>query len=160
MTAPPNPESLPDWAVDYARASLVIGTSVPGIEQQLVARGLTTEIATAVVTRVLEDRLRERTGPIHQKERRQRLHRILSAVLGCACVFLVCQFGGTPYPRGTFVVIFFSLAFIWFPDEIGSNERLSFSSAGPTPAILVRAIGWGLLVLMTIYALWRVLLSS
>jgi hypothetical protein len=160
MASPPDAESLPDWAVDYACASLEIGTSVPGIEQKLVARGLSPEVATAVVTKALEDRLRKQSGSAQQKERRHRIHRVLSAVVGCACVLLAYLSGGGLYPGRTFWVILVSLACIWFPDEIGSNERLGFSAAGPTPAIVVRVVGWVLLLLMTLYWLWFVVFSA
>jgi hypothetical protein len=160
MTNPPNPESLPNWVVEYARASLAIGTSVSGVEQHLVARGLTPEIATAVVTRVLEDRLREQTGPVQQNVRQQRVHRILSAALGCACVLLGYQFGGGLSAWRALLSILLPLACIWFADEIGSNERLSFASTSPTPGIMVRVAGWGLLLVLTLYRLTLVLLIS
>ena len=40
MTNPPNSEAIPDWAIEYARASLAIGKQIPAIEKQLNDLGI------------------------------------------------------------------------------------------------------------------------
>jgi hypothetical protein len=159
MTNPPNSEAIPDWAIEYARASLAIGKQIPAIEKQLVARGLTPEVATAVTTRLLDDRLRKQTAPVELAERRLRVHRIASALVACACIFLAYQSPGGAI-RATMLGTFVSLACIWFGDEIGSNERFEFSFAGPTPGVVVCAIGWVILLLITSVRLALVLFGA
>src|SRR5205823_2465715 len=58
VTRPPGAPPGPDWPAERARAALKVGLSVPDVERQLVAKGLSPEAAAAVVRGVLEERVR------------------------------------------------------------------------------------------------------
>jgi hypothetical protein len=53
------------------------------------------------------------------------------------------------------IVVFFALALIWFPEEIGDHTNLRISA--PTPPIIVSIFGWFFLVGMPVilYLIWR-----
>jgi hypothetical protein len=152
MSNPTESLSLPDWAFEHARASLRIGLKVPEIEQRLVAHGLSSEAATSIVTKALEDRIREENEPKERARRRLRLHRILSAALVGACIIIIAfrtgEVGPPIYALGRFL---FPLACIWFGDElgwatglIGLRPYITF----PTPGPFVRLGGWLVLLLL------------
>jgi hypothetical protein len=134
VSCPFDSPPLPDWALEHARASLKLGQSVPEIEQRLVGRGLSPAAAAAVVEKVLEERVRERLEPLQRDEQRIRLHRILSAVVGCACLVFAYLFGGGWSAGKTATSILLPLAFVWFGDEMASYWS-RFSSVGWTPGI-------------------------
>jgi hypothetical protein len=142
---------LPDWAVAQARASLKIGLAVPEIEQRLVAKGLSPATATAVVTSILEERVRERAAPSRRAEQWQPVHRILSMVVGVACLLLAYWFGGGVSAAEMLLVVLPALACIWFPEVIAR-------SAAPGRAAIARGVGWLLLLLLGGYRLFMLLI--
>ena len=85
---------FPDWALESARTSLKMGLKMPDIEKLLVARGLTPDVASAVVTRALEERVRGHFEPMKERERSENLHRIFSLFVGFVCIVLGFLYGG------------------------------------------------------------------
>ncbi|MBV9123902.1 MAG: hypothetical protein JO112_11140 [Planctomycetes bacterium] len=133
-------------AMEFARASLRIGMNVQEIEQRLVARGLSSGAAAAVVNAVLEEGVGGRFGTLAEDEGRQRFHRVLSVAVGVACVMLGYFFGGAYSAGRTAVGVSLPLASIWFPGVM--------ATARDWPALL-RWCGWLVLLLIAAY---RVLL--
>jgi hypothetical protein len=158
MNNPSNPPPLPDWAIEHARASLRIGMSVPEIQQRLVSRGLAPAAAEAVVLSVVEDRVRQQVEPQERALARRRLHRILSGIVGAACILLGYWFGGGLSAGKVVLSILFPLSCIWFGDEIGSRWSSTFSP-GPTPGVLLRLGGWVVLLGICLHRLALVLAS-
>lgn len=140
----------PDWAVEYVRASLRIGLSVPDIEQRLVARGLTPAVAAAVVTSVLEGQVGGRFESLEQGERRQLVYWVLSGVVACACLLLAYWFGGGLSVGKTALWVLMPLACIWFPDRL----PLSANSTG------VRLSAWLLLLVIGGYRIVLLLIIA
>ena len=115
---PSDPAALPEWAVAKARASLVLGMSVPEVEQRLVAAGLSPPAAEAVVTRLLSRDVRaEVMLPVHERRRRI-IHVVLSLVMAILFVFLVGSPHGGRIPSnlvsGRTNAIGLGLMCIWF----------------------------------------------
>jgi hypothetical protein len=155
MSNPTDSPPLPDWAFQHARASLRIGLKVPEIEQRLVARGLAPEAATSVVTKALEDRIREENEPKERAGRRLRMHRILSAVLVGAYILVGYRAGGVGSALYTLRDFLLPLVCIWFADEMesatGPTGILSPYLTFPTPAIFLRLGGWLVLLAPCIF---------
>ncbi len=131
----PAPPSPPDWAIEHAAVSLRVGHGAPEIEQRLVGRGLTPADAAAAVTKALEGGVRGEFTPLQAAEQGQLIHRILAAVVGCACLGLGYWFNGGISAGRTLLWLLLPLACVWFPGPM----------AGPThPArvILLRWAGW------------------
>jgi hypothetical protein len=149
----PAPPSPPDWAIEHAAVSLRVGQSVPEIEQRLVARGLTPADAAAAVSRALEGGVRDAVEPLATAERRQRVHRILAAAVGCACLLLAYQFNGGYSAGKTLLWTLMPLACISFPDAMGG-------AADPLRVILLRWCGWLALLAICGYRAWLLWIIS
>ncbi len=143
--------ALPEWAIDYTVASLKLGLLVPDIEQRLVARGLTPAVAAAVVGRVLEARVAERSGAVGG-ERGEFLHRALSAGAGCVWLLLAYWFGEGLSVARTAIWLALPLACIWFPEVMGR-------SADPYRASGLRWLSWVVLLLIGGYRVVLLLIS-
>lgn len=150
-SAPSGPPPMLDWAMEHARAGLRAGLRVPDIERQLVGRGLTPEIAEAVVTNVLGERVRGGQPGTPEQERRRTWHRVASGVAALLCGVLGYWFGGG-YSVGIVLLwILTPVSFIWFADAPFFAAR--FSRSGPASPTGIRWAGWFLLI---IYLLYRV----
>jgi hypothetical protein len=136
--SPPGPASLTSWAVEEAGALLRMGQSVPEIEQRLVARGLTPAAAAAAVRSALEERARAPLDDTEEAEPGDRVHRILSALVGCVCLVLAYSFGEGLSAAKTLISILGPLACIWFPEILGRSP-------------LSRWAGWFVLLLICGY---------
>ena len=152
---PSTPPPLVDWAMEHARAALRAGVKVPEIERRLVARGLSAEIAEAVVTNVLGEGVRAGQPDTPEQQRRRTLHWIASGVVGCACIVLGYRFGGGYSAGIVFVWILTPTALIWFADAPFFAQR--FSRKQPPSGVVVRWAGWFLLILYLLYRLGLVL---
>jgi hypothetical protein len=150
MNGPSEPARLPDWAIEYVRASLRLGLSVPEMEKSLIARGLTPTAAAGLVTSVLEERVRGQIRPREAGEREDSLHRILSAVVACGCLLLGYLFGGGLSASLTALWILGPLACIWFPAYLTSR----------TPEGFIRWGGWVVLLLIGGYRIVLLSLAS
>jgi hypothetical protein len=155
-----NPASAPpseDWAFEHARASLRIGLKVQEIEQRLVARGLSSDAATSVVTKALENRIHEENEPRERARRRLLLHRILSGLLIGAYVIIAYWNKGLGFAFYAIGGLLLPFACIWFADELGSATGfISFMRpyiTFPTPPFFLRLGGWLLLLIPWIIAL-------
>lgn len=153
MGPAPDTPPLPDWAVEHARAALGLGLSVPEVEQRLVARGLPPVTAAAVVTSILETRVRRRFESLEQGEQRQRLHRLLSGFVGCVCLLLAYYFGGGMSAGKTLLWVLLPLACIWFPEEVAGYT-------GSASAALLRWCGWLVLLVIGGYRILLILVSG
>ena len=138
-------QPFPEWAIDKANASWLIGLSVPEIEKRLVDRGLAPEVAAAVVTAALEAKVREKVERVRMEERSEFLHRILSVLAVGACLVMT-YFTGANWMRTSWVLLV-ALASIWFP------EVMSRSSASEW-TWYTRWIGWLAVLLMFCYRVW------
>ena len=127
---PPLGVAQPDWAIQYVGASLRVGITVPEIQKRLVGKGLSPQAATALVTSVLENRVRGQLQPLDDEERAQRLHRLLSAVVGGACLLLGYCYGGAFSALIVATWILLPLVCIW------------------TSGSLIRLAAWVVLVLV------------
>jgi hypothetical protein len=147
MSSLPVDSSLPDWAVRRADAALKIGQSVPEIERGLVAKGLSAALATAVVTAVLEGRVRAIQEPLERSERLRTAHRTASAVAACIGVGLAYGFGGGESAFKILRWLLVPLACIWWAEL-----------AEPSiPPRLIRWVAWLLLILfagLPVVLLW------
>jgi hypothetical protein len=150
MNEPMTSSPLPDWAVERVRASLKIGLGVPEIERGLVEKGLTPAEAEAVVTSVLENRVQDQLQPQADAEIQQRVHRILSAVIGCACLGLGYWYGGGYSTAKVALGILVPVSCVWVPDWMASS----------TPAFMIRLGGWLLLIVIFMYRLTLVMITS
>src|SRR5258708_7722673 len=110
---PTDPTALPAWAVEKARACLLLGMRVPEIQQQLVARGLSPSAAEAVTTRVLSGYVRAGTEPLKHHTPTQSTERLLALLVAAICVLLGLINGGTPSALVTGVLTLFALWRIW-----------------------------------------------
>jgi hypothetical protein len=155
-----DPPPMLEWAMEHVRASLRAGMSVPDIERGLVGRGLTPEIAEAVTTRVLGERVRGSLPDTPEQVRRRLLHRILSGVAACGCLVLGYWFGGRYSVGIALIWVFTSLAFIWFGDIPHVWDRFfrgRFSGGSPASGVEIRWLGWSILLLYFVYRLVLVL---
>ena len=132
---------LPEGMLDYARASLKIGMSVPEIETRLVAKGLTPSAATAVVNSILEERVANRFEPIAQSERGELLHRLLSVIVACGCIVLGYWFGQSLSAGYALMSVLAPLACIWFPEYLARRTQEG----------AIRAMGWVVLLMIVAY---------
>jgi len=121
------------------------------VDDVIFARALTPEIAEAVTTRVLGERVRGAQPDTPEQERRLTLHRILSGVMACGCVAMGYWFGGGYSATIAFVWILAPTSFVWFSEIPYFRSR--FSQRGPVSGMAIRWSGWFLLV---IYFLYRV----
>jgi hypothetical protein len=148
MFSPPGDSTLPDWALAQASAALKIGMSVPDVEQRLVAKGLSPSTASAVVTAVLEGRLRASQEVSGHNERAVTAHRAASAVAVCICLALAYAFGGGLSVVVTALALLTPVACIWWAEAL--------TSAFP-PA--VRWTAWVVLLFIAGYRVLLLLLS-
>jgi hypothetical protein len=96
MANPADPPPGPEWAAPYVRALLGVGVSVPDIERRLVTKGVAPAAATAVVQRVLQERVREVVQAEKNRSRRVLIHVILSGVVACLSLILGSWYGEAP----------------------------------------------------------------
>jgi hypothetical protein len=140
MPASPGDSTLPDWALDHARAALRLGLSVPEVEQRLVAKGLAPSTATAVVNAILEGHLQATSEPSGSSEDAATAHRAASAVVACMCLGLAYAFGGGESVGRTVLWLLLPVACIWWAEVFEANS--------PT---LVRWTAWAVLLLIGMY---------
>jgi hypothetical protein len=166
MTKPSDSPPLPDWAIEHARVALRIGRSAPDIERHLVARGLTPEAADSVVTNLLDEQTYRRFQFLRRSDRRKLAHRIASGIVFSAYVVYGYHVGGVRSVLETLAGFALPMACIWFGDLIGSYWRFftyfgwtTFSYGGPTPDIVVRLVGWLVLLLPAIVLFVLVLMN-
>jgi hypothetical protein len=132
---------------------LRMGLEVSQVEQRLVADGLSPEAATAIVAQVLGEGFRQRVAALARAERRDRLHQMLSGVVGCACLgFAYWRFGPESAGR-TLLVILLPLASIWFPDGIAAYIGGSFP-LGTWRGVFIRWCAWLVLIVVSGRLLW------
>ena len=134
-----------EWAMEHVRASLKTGVSVPEIERRLVAKGVTPEVAEAVITRILGERVRAGQPDTPGQRRWRILHRIASSVVACSTIILVSRFGSSYLAFRTIPGVVFPVFFIWFGDTIGPVWA-RIGGGGPLPGFAVRWLGWIILV--------------
>ncbi|HVS34389.1 MAG TPA: hypothetical protein VMS17_02340 [Gemmataceae bacterium] len=146
-----DPPPVVDWAMEHVRAALRAGLRVPDIERQLVAKGLAPEIAEALVTNVLGERVRGEQPETPGLDRWRTLHWILSGAVACLCLLLAFLFGGA-YSVGIAIVwLLTPVAFIWFADlhaRWAKQYRI-----GAVPGAAIRWAGWFLLAIYFLYRL-------
>jgi hypothetical protein len=147
VNGPSDSQPFPEWAIDKANASWLIGLSVPEIEKRLVDRGLAPEVAAAVVTAALEAKVREKAERVRRQVRSEFLHRVLSVFAGVACLVCIYLFRGGWSQTGASLVVLVALASIWFPEVMGR-------SSAPEWAWGTRWIGWRVRLLMLGYRIW------
>jgi hypothetical protein len=123
--------------------------SVPDIEQRLVGKGLPSSTAAAVVTAVLEGRLRTSQEASGASERAVTAHRAASAVAVCICLALAYAFGGGPSVGRTALSLLLPVACIWWAEVLTANS----------PPTLVRWVAWVVLLLIAGYRVLLLLLS-
>jgi hypothetical protein len=145
MASPTGDLTLPDWAIAHASAALKIGQTVPRIEQQLVAKGLSPATAAAVVNAVLEGRLQTGSALPGPGEGALTAHRLASAVAACLCLGLAYAFGGGLSVGRTTLWLLLPVACIWWAEVL----------AGTAPPSLVR---WGAWLVVLAIAGYRVVL--
>ena len=117
----------------------------------MVKRGIKPEVAEALVTRVLGERVRGRQADTERHERRRALHRILSAVLACGCLGLAFWYAG-PYSAVIALLwLALPLTCVWFADTDWFRRRFPQSSVAS--GVIARWLGWLLLVLYFLYRL-------
>jgi hypothetical protein len=150
--------SLPEWAIERAKALLRTGATVPEIEQQLIVKGLSPEAATAITDRVLEEQTRQQVEPQERAERRRIWHRALSAVVAVATVFVAWWFFGGWSVWNTILRLLLPVACIWFSDELGGYASRSGNKTGT--GILIRWCAWVLLLLIGFWTLWLGLVKA
>ncbi len=142
----------PDRLAAYVSASLKAGLQVPEIKKRLSERGVSAELAAAVVDKVLEDHIRQQNLPQRRARQRKLANRTLSALVGCAYVGLAYSFAGAEPAAIMSAFLILPLACIWFGDELGSYVgpagmvSLSYSITFPTPGVMLRVGGWLLLL--------------
>jgi hypothetical protein len=141
MTSLPGDSALPDWAVSQASAALKVGLTVPEIEQQLVAKGLSPSTAAAVVNAVLDGRLRASSAPPGPGDGALAAHRVASAVAVCVCLGLAYAFGGGLSVGRTTLLLLLPVACIWWADALESEY----------PPALVRWTAWVVLLVIVGY---------
>jgi len=148
---------MPQWAIDRTVVLLRIGLRVPEIVKKLAAQGLSTEAATEIVNRVLEDRVRQEMGPQEQAERQNHWHRVLSGFVGGVNVLHAYWFFGS---WGACIALrntLLPLACIWFPDWMrGASHSALVSPVG----LFIRWGGWLLLVLLAIDKVAQILVTA
>jgi hypothetical protein len=144
------PPPMLDWAMEHARAGLRAGLKVPDIERQLVARGLAPEIAEAVVTNVLGERVRRMEPDRPEQRRRLMLHRIASGGVAFLCLLIAYRFLSGYVLFRTAPALLFPLLFIWFADHV-SKMSGRFRDAKSVPAFVVRWLAWSVLLLNLLF---------
>lgn len=154
-TQPSEAPPMLDWAMEHVRAALRIGIEVPDIERQLVARGLTPEVAEAVVTNVLGERVRADQPNTPERQRRRFLHRMLSGVVAFGCVVLEFWFGGGFSAGRDIFCLLLPTTCIWFGDAPWFRKRFPQSSVAS--GVVVRWLGWLVLLLYFLYQVELVL---
>ena len=153
MSSSPADPFLPAWALAQAEAALKIGQTLPEIERGLVAKGLEAETATAVVMAVLEGRVRKQNESAAKTERRNRIHRMQSALVGGACILLAFWSLSAYRASRTGIAMVGLVACIWFPNWWGGYE--SRDSFTPKPQnIFIRWLAWLVLALVFIQFAW------
>jgi len=150
MSNPSESSPVPDEVIRYARASLKLGISVPEIEKRLIAKGLTPVAATAVVNSILDAQAQERFEPLADGEGGVLLHRLLSVIVACGCIILGYKYGEGLSAGITLIWVLLPLACIWFPGYL--TQR--------TPAGLIRAMGWLVLLLIGGYRIVLLIVAS
>lgn len=148
MPSVPGDTMLPDWAVAQANAALKIGQTVPQIEQQLVAKGVSPSAAAAIVNAVLEGRLRTSASPSGPSEGALTVHRAASAVAVCVCLGLAYAFGGGPSVGWTISWLLLPVACIWWAEGL----------ADTAPPSLVRWVAWFVVLVIGCYRVVLLLL--
>jgi hypothetical protein len=156
---PSAPPPAVDWAMEHARAALRAGLKVPDIERQLIVKGLPPEIAEAVVTNVLGERVRAQQADTPEQQRRRMVHWIASGVVACGCVLLGYGFDGVVAATRAFFAVMLPLACIWFGDLSGPLWS-RFGGRGPVLGVVIRWLGWLVLFLYFLYRLELVLYPS
>jgi hypothetical protein len=152
MSSPPADPSLPAWALAQAEAALTVGQTMPEIERGLMAKGLAAETATAAVLAVLEGRLWRQKESLANAKRRILIHRVLSAIVGIACLWLIYHLGiSRPRRSGGGVLLFVTC--IWFSDWMSRRDSQS-SSAAELPGFFIRWCAWILLTLVFVVLMW------
>jgi hypothetical protein len=131
----------PDWAVAKVSAALQAGLRVPEIEQLLIAKGVSPANAAAIVTNVIEGRVRDTRTHSEQGERQVLVHRVASALVGCVCLLLAYWFGEGLSAGRTLLSILLPLACIWFPDFMEHT----------VPPPVLRSAAWLLLLVIAGY---------
>jgi hypothetical protein len=140
MSNPPESLSVPDGAIEYARAALKLGISVPEIEKRLVEKGLTPALATAVVNGLLTAQTKERFEPLPDSEGGDLIHRLMSIIVTGVCLILAYKYNEGLSVGLTLIWILGPLACIWFPDHLTTH-----------PPEGLRALGWLILILIGVY---------
>lgn len=141
MSSQPGDSTHPDWAVTQATAALKIGLSVPEVEKQLVAKGLSPSTATAVVNAVLGGRLRTAsTSPI-PGDGGLTAHRVASVVAVCLCLGLAYAFDGGLSVGRTILWLLLPVACIWWAEELEDNA----------PPPLIRWVAWFVVLVIAGY---------
>jgi hypothetical protein len=145
---------LPAAEIERARALLRMGLTVPDIEQRLAARGLSANAARAVVDHVLEERTRQGLEPLERAERSRRRHRVVSGVVLLADLCQAYWFFGPRSACWAGLRLMLPLACIWFGGAMGSYTGLFSFITRRSSGIVVRWLGWLVLMLMSIRMLW------
>src|SRR5207253_2866021 len=110
--------------------------------------GLSPPVAAAIVTTALEQRVHDELRPQEKAERRTRLHRVASGILGLTLVLIGVWIFPARLAALNAVRILVVVAYIWFAQSLGSNSRYRYF-ARPTPASMIRLGAWILLILFT-----------
>jgi hypothetical protein len=145
--------STPSWAVELAVSLLKGGLDVGRIEERLVARGLNSEAAAAVMDRACAEQVRQEEEPQRRAARRMLVHRLLSGLVAFGYVLLAYRGGGPALAFRVSIGLLLPLACIWFGDEMGA--RTSYRITSPTPGFLVRWGGWVVLLMPVVVMLFR-----
>jgi len=145
--------STPEWVTGYASVLLKTGLRLPEVEERLVARGLTPELASKVVEELLEARIRQQVLAQKRLDRWKSLNRILSAVVAVVYIVIAYWSGGDSFAGEVTLELVLPLACIWFGVEAG--RHFANTDNDPTPSVLIRLGGWLLLIIVGIFVVLR-----
>jgi hypothetical protein len=151
VDTPPHQQQM-DSAVEYAKAALRMGLTVPEIEQRLVDRGMGPAVASATFTMILGERVHEESESLEREERRQRLHVVLSVATACVCLVLAFLYGGGLSAAKTLLRMLLPLACIWFPGVISrSADRVAVPFIrGGAWFLLLAILGYRVVLLLMV----------
>jgi hypothetical protein len=133
----------PGWELERAKALLRTGATMPQIEQHLVAKGLSAEVARAAAEWAVEERVREPFDLLARAKRACRVDQILFTATACVIVGLAGWFFGTGAASRMAIKMLVFLAFIWFGQWAALLQRVDTLQ---TRIAILRWGGWILLL--------------
>jgi hypothetical protein len=150
---PTAPVPTSDGALEPAGGLLQPNLGVPESQRPQIAPEPFPKSGAAVFEAVLEDRIRQQNQELARGERRGRIHRVASVIVGVAVVVLAYGFFGPRAAGFNALRVLGPVVIIWFSDEMGYFVN-KYTNTPTSLGLGIRGTAWVILIFFLVRILW------